>query len=69
MWGALELVGSRIGSNARALIVPDSVDLGRLFEPLISRAVAGWHLSAPLSFLHLQGSWARGHAGLLVADQ
>jgi hypothetical protein len=33
MWGALELVGSRIGSNARALVVCDSVDLGRLFEP------------------------------------
>jgi hypothetical protein len=33
MWGALELVGSRIGSNARALIVPDSGDLGHLFEP------------------------------------
>jgi hypothetical protein len=33
MWGALELVSSRIGLNARALVVPDSVDLGRLFEP------------------------------------
>jgi hypothetical protein len=33
MWGALELVGSRIGSNARALVVPYSVDLGWLFEP------------------------------------
>jgi hypothetical protein len=33
MWGALELVSSRIDSNARALIIPDSVDLGRLFEP------------------------------------
>jgi hypothetical protein len=32
MWGALELVTSRIGSNVRALIVPDSVDLKRLFE-------------------------------------
>jgi hypothetical protein len=32
MWGALKLVDSRIGSNARALVVPDSVDLGRLFE-------------------------------------
>jgi hypothetical protein len=59
--GALELVGSRIGSNARALVVPDSVDLGRLFrtlrgssfEPLISRATAGWQLGAP-DFLHLQ---------------
>jgi hypothetical protein len=33
MWGALKPVGSRIGSNVRALVVPDSVDLGRLFEP------------------------------------
>jgi hypothetical protein len=33
MWGALEPVGSRKGSNARALIVPDSGDLGHLFEP------------------------------------
>jgi hypothetical protein len=33
MWGTLELAGSRISSNARALVVPDSVDLGRLFEP------------------------------------
>jgi hypothetical protein len=33
MWGALELVGSGIGSNVHALIVPDSIDLGRLFEP------------------------------------
>jgi hypothetical protein len=33
MWGALELVSQRIGSIARALVVPDSVDLGRLFEP------------------------------------
>jgi hypothetical protein len=33
MWGALQPVGSRIGSNARALVIPDSVNLGRLFEP------------------------------------
>jgi hypothetical protein len=33
MWGALELVGLRMGSNARALVVPDSVDLEHLFEP------------------------------------
>jgi hypothetical protein len=33
MWGALELEGSRKGSNARALIVLDSGDLGYLFEP------------------------------------
>jgi hypothetical protein len=32
MWGTVELVSSRIGSNARALVVQDSVDLGRLFE-------------------------------------
>jgi hypothetical protein len=32
-WGALELVGLGIGSNARALVVPDSVDLGHLFAP------------------------------------
>jgi hypothetical protein len=38
MWGALELVGSRIGSNARALVIPDSVDLGRLFEPFEGQA-------------------------------
>jgi hypothetical protein len=33
MWGALEPVGSRLGSNARALEVPDSSDPGHLFEP------------------------------------
>jgi hypothetical protein len=33
MWGALEMVSSRIGSNVRALVVTDFVDLGRLFEP------------------------------------
>jgi hypothetical protein len=38
MWGALELMSSRIGSNARALVVPDSVDLGRLFEPFEGQA-------------------------------
>jgi hypothetical protein len=37
MWGALELVSSRIGSNARALVVPDSVDLV-LFEPFEGQA-------------------------------
>jgi hypothetical protein len=31
-------VGSRIGSKARAFIVPDSVDLGRLFEPFGGQA-------------------------------
>jgi hypothetical protein len=38
MWGTLELVSSGIGSNARALVVPDSVDLGRLFEPFEGQA-------------------------------
>jgi hypothetical protein len=38
MWGALELVSSRIGSNAHTLVVPDSVDLGRLFEPFKCQA-------------------------------
>jgi hypothetical protein len=38
MWGALELVCWRIGSNARALLVPDSVDLGHLFEPFVGQA-------------------------------
>jgi hypothetical protein len=33
MWGALEPVGSRIGSNARALVIPNFVDLRHLFEP------------------------------------
>jgi hypothetical protein len=32
--GPLELVGSRKGSNARALVVPDSGDPGHLFEPV-----------------------------------
>jgi hypothetical protein len=38
IWGALELASSRIGSNARALVVPDSVDLGSLFEPFEGQA-------------------------------
>jgi hypothetical protein len=38
MWGVLELVSPRIGSNACALIVPDSVDLGRLFDPFEGQA-------------------------------
>jgi hypothetical protein len=38
MWGALELVSSRIGSNVHTLTVPDSVDLGRLFEPFEGQA-------------------------------
>jgi hypothetical protein len=37
-WGALKLVGSRIGSNARVLVVPDSVDLRRLFKPFEGQA-------------------------------
>jgi hypothetical protein len=68
--------GSRIGSNARALVVPDSVDLGRLFrtrrgssfEPLISRATAGWQLGAS-DFLHLQDSRAHSRSGPRTADQ
>jgi hypothetical protein len=32
-WGALKPAGSTIGSNARALVIPNFVDLGRLFEP------------------------------------
>jgi hypothetical protein len=36
--GTLELVSSRIGSNARALVVPYSVDLGPLFEPFCGQA-------------------------------
>jgi hypothetical protein len=31
-------VDSRIGLNAHALVVPDSVDLGRLFEPFEGQA-------------------------------
>jgi hypothetical protein len=31
-------MGSRIGSNAHALVVPNSVDLGRLFEPFEDQA-------------------------------
>jgi hypothetical protein len=42
MWGALELVSSRIGSNGRALVVPDSIDLGRLFEPFEGQASNPW---------------------------
>jgi hypothetical protein len=38
MWDTLETVGSRKGSNARALVVPDSGDLGRLFEPIKGQA-------------------------------
>jgi hypothetical protein len=37
MWGALEPVGSRIVSNAHALVVPDSGNLGHLFEPFESQ--------------------------------
>jgi hypothetical protein len=32
-WWTRGLVDSRSGSNARTLVVPDSVNLGRLFEP------------------------------------
>jgi hypothetical protein len=38
MWGALELASSRIGSNTSALVIPNSVDLGRLFEPFDGQA-------------------------------
>jgi hypothetical protein len=38
LWGALELVSSRSGSNARALVVPDFVNLRHLFEPLEGQA-------------------------------
>jgi hypothetical protein len=38
MWGALKLVSLRIGSNARSLVVLDSVDLGSLFEPFEGQA-------------------------------
>jgi hypothetical protein len=38
MWGTLEPVGSRKGSNARALVVPNSGDLGCLFEPVEGQA-------------------------------
>jgi hypothetical protein len=47
MWGALELVGSRIGSNARTLVIPDSVDLGRLFEPFEGQASNPRSVGAP----------------------
>jgi hypothetical protein len=38
MWSTLELVGSRKGSDVRALVVPDSGDLMRLFEPVEGQA-------------------------------
>jgi hypothetical protein len=38
MWGTLEPMGTRNGSNALALIVHDSGDLGRLFEPVEGQA-------------------------------
>jgi hypothetical protein len=38
MCGALELVSSRIGSNTRALVVPDSVDLLHLVETFEGQA-------------------------------
>jgi hypothetical protein len=75
MWGTLKPVGSRIGSNARALVVPDSVDSGACLNPsrvrlrtLISRASAGWQLGAP-DFLHLHDSRARGQTEPRVAGQ
>jgi hypothetical protein len=38
LWGTLELVGSRLGSNVRTLVIPDSVNLRRLFEPFEGQA-------------------------------
>jgi hypothetical protein len=38
MWGALEMASSSIGSNVRALVVPDSVDLVYLFDPFERQA-------------------------------
>jgi hypothetical protein len=38
MWGSLEPMGSRRGSNVRALVVPDSGDLRHLFEPVEGQA-------------------------------
>jgi hypothetical protein len=38
MWGTLELAGLRNGSNAHALVILDSGDLGRLFEPVEGQA-------------------------------
>jgi hypothetical protein len=76
MWGALEPVGLSKGLNARTLIVPDSGDLGHLFEPfegqvfepLISRTVAGWQLGAPV-FSHLRVSRVPSWAGPRTTDQ
>jgi hypothetical protein len=38
LWNALELVSSRTGSNVCTLVVPDSVNLRRLFEPFEGQA-------------------------------
>jgi hypothetical protein len=38
MWGALELVSLRIGSKVCTVVVPDSIDLGCLFEPFEGQA-------------------------------
>jgi hypothetical protein len=38
MQSALELVSSRIGSNVRTLVIPDFIDLGRLFKPFEGQA-------------------------------
>jgi hypothetical protein len=38
LWGSLELVSSRSGSNARAVVVPDSINLRCLFEPFEGQA-------------------------------
>jgi hypothetical protein len=38
LWGVIELVSLRPGSNARAPVVPDSLNLGCLFEPFEGQA-------------------------------
>jgi hypothetical protein len=67
LWGALELVISRISLNACAVVVPDCRSgvpartlRGSDFEPLISRAIAGWQLVAPVFFKSagFVGSWS-----------
>jgi hypothetical protein len=39
LWGALEPLSSRTGSNARTLVIPDSVNLRCLFEPVGGQAL------------------------------
>jgi hypothetical protein len=76
LWGTLELVSSRTGSNVRALVVPDSVNLRHPFEPvggsgfvpLISRAFVGWHRGAPI-LVDLWGSLGHGRVDPRTTDQ